>query len=134
MYRARTRPPRRGRAANQVKTVFLCQRVPYPPDRGDRIATWHLLQHLLDRGDAVRLACFSEEERDAEAVAFLRSRCAEVAAPLLPRGWRKIASLRGLLTGQPLTLPFFAHAGLHRVVERWCRDRPPDLTYVYSSS
>jgi len=134
MYVARARPRPRGRAANPVNTVFLCQRVPYPPDRGDRITTWHLLQHLLDRGDAVRLACFSEEARDADAVAFLRSRCAEVAAPLLPRGWRKVASLRGLLTGQALTLPFFAHAGLRRVVDRWCRDRPPDLTYVYSSS
>src|SRR5262245_66488169 len=109
MYRARSRDA----AANPVNTVFLCQRVPYPPDRGDRITTWHLLQHLLDRGDAVRLACFSEEPRDAEAVAFLRSRCAEVAAPLLPRRWRKIASLRGLLTGPPLALPVFAPAGLH---------------------
>ncbi len=127
-------PQRRPVPRPYVKTIFLCQRVPYPPDRGDRITTWHLLQHLLQRGDDVRLACFAEEDRDAEAVAFLRGRCAEVAAPRLERRWRKLASLRGLLTGQALTLPFFALPDLRRITERWFRQEPPDLVYVYSSS
>lgn len=117
-----------------MKTVFLCQRVPYPPDRGDRITTWHFLQHMLERGDEVRLGCFTEEARDDDAVAFLRGRCREVAAPLLPRGRRKLTALRGLLTGRALTLPFFADAGLRRVVDRWFQTDPPDLVYVYSSS
>ncbi|MGE3175384.1 MAG: TIGR03087 family PEP-CTERM/XrtA system glycosyltransferase [Planctomycetota bacterium] len=117
-----------------MKTLFLCQRVPYPPDRGDRITTWHLLQHMLARGDEVRLGCFQEEPGDAAAVAFLRGRCAEVAAPTLSRGRRRLTCARGLLTGEPLTLPFFAHADLRRVVDRWFRDDTPDLVYVYSSS
>src|SRR5262245_1410171 len=54
--------------------------------------------------------------------------------PEQPRRWRKWLSLRGLLTGQALTLPFFAHRDLRRAVDRWFEDSPPDLTYVYSSS
>jgi hypothetical protein len=61
-----------------LKVVFLCQRVPYPPDRGDRITTWHFLQHLLQRGDQVRIACFREEVRDAAGIAHLRGLGAEV--------------------------------------------------------
>ncbi len=116
-----------------MKVVYLCQRVPYPPDRGDRITTWHFLQHLLARGAEVHLGCFAEEDRDAEAVAFLRSRCAEVVAPRLDRRWRRLTSLRGLLTGEALTLPFFRSRELTRAVAGWCRT-PPDLIHVYSSS
>jgi sugar transferase (PEP-CTERM/EpsH1 system associated) len=113
--------------------VFLCQRVPWPPDRGDRITTWHFLQHLLQRGATVQVGCFQEEDRDAESVAFLASRCAEVVAPRMSRRWRKLTSLRGLVTGEALTLPFFRDAALHAAMQRWTTT-PPDLVFVYSSS
>lgn len=116
-----------------MKVVFLCQRVPYPPDRGDRITTWHFLQHLLARGDEVRLGCFAEEDRDYEAIEFLAHRCQAIEAPRLNRSVRRITSLRGLLHGQALTLPFFHHSRLAAAVRRWCAE-PPDLIYVYSSS
>lgn len=108
--------------------------MPYPPDRGDRITTWHFLQHLLARGADVRVGCFAEEDRDSAGIAFLRERCRQVSAPMLRRGTRKLTSLRGLLTGEPLTLPFFRHRELTRAVTGWLRDDPPDLIYVYSSS
>ncbi|MEZ6036619.1 MAG: TIGR03087 family PEP-CTERM/XrtA system glycosyltransferase [Planctomycetota bacterium] len=116
-----------------ARVVFLCQRVPWPPDRGDRITTWHFLQHLLERGAEVRVGCFREEARDADAVTFLRERCAEVVAPMLDRRTRKLTSLRGLLTGEALTLPFFRSGELRAAMTRWTAT-PPDLTYVYSSS
>ena len=118
-----------------MNVVFLCQRVPYPPDRGDRITTWHFLQHLLNRGAKVRLGCFTEEARDDAAVAFLSERCDEVCAPRLHRGMLgKLLSMRGLLTGEALTLPFFRHRELQATTERWFTQQPPDLVYVYSSS
>jgi sugar transferase (PEP-CTERM/EpsH1 system associated) len=116
-----------------VKVVFLCQRVPWPPDRGDRITTWHFLQHLLARGAEVAVGCFQEEERDAEGVAFLAGRCREIVAPRLCRRRAKLTSLRGLLTGEALTLPFFRHPELTAAVQRWSSPAP-DLVYVYSSS
>ncbi|MCR9244609.1 MAG: TIGR03087 family PEP-CTERM/XrtA system glycosyltransferase [bacterium] len=117
-----------------MKVIFLCQRVPYPPDRGDRITTWHFLQHLLDRGARVRLGCFTEEDRDNEGVTFLQARCETVVAPRLDRRVRKLVSLRGLLTGEALTVPFFRHRELQNAVHGWLTDDPPDLIYVYSSS
>ncbi|MCU0862942.1 MAG: TIGR03087 family PEP-CTERM/XrtA system glycosyltransferase [Planctomycetes bacterium] len=116
------------------KVVFLCQRVPWPPDRGDRITTWHLLQHLMQRGADLHIGCFQEEDRDAEGVAFLASRCREIVAPRLDRRARKLTSMRGLLTGEALTLPFFRHGALRAAMRRWSHGRPPDLCFVYSSS
>lgn len=116
-----------------MKVVFLCQRVPWPPDRGDRITTWHLLQHLLARGAAVHVGCFQEEARDAEGVAFLAGRCAAVAAPRLHRRLGKLLALRGLCSGEALTLPYFRHRALRRAVAGF-GDPAPDLVHVYSSS
>jgi hypothetical protein len=110
---------------NPVKILFLCHRVPYPPDRGDRITTWHFLRHMLDAGHEVRLGCFSEEDRDSDAVTFLQKRCKEVAAPRMSRSWRKLLSLRGLLTGQALTVPFFSDRRLRSTVRRWIAEANP---------
>lgn len=131
---SRTPPPaNRRQDPPTLKVVFLCQRVPYPPDRGDRITTWHFLQHLLAQGNALRVGCLAEEDRDATGVSELRARGCVVEAPRIDRRLRRLASLRGLLTAEALTLPFFRVAALRARVERWLRDDPPDLIYVYSS-
>ena len=40
------------------RVFLLCQRVPYPPDRGDKIATFHLLRHMA-RTDEVHVFCLA---------------------------------------------------------------------------
>src|SRR5690606_23708468 len=116
-----------------MNVVFLSQRVPHPPDRGDRISTFHLLRHFRESGARVRVGCLAEDDRDLEAVAAVRSLVAEICAPRIRRRRRKIACLRGLLTGDPLTLPYFDHPELHAAVDRWTSADPPDLVFVYSS-
>ncbi len=116
-----------------MRVVFLSQRVPFPPDRGDRITTHHFLRHLLGRGCEVFAGCFREEPDDDVHAATLARDVRELCAPRISRRWRKLASLRGLLRGQPLTLPFFAHRGLARTVARWVELHRPDLVWVYSS-
>jgi sugar transferase (PEP-CTERM/EpsH1 system associated) len=120
-------------APPSVRVIFISQRVPYPPDRGDKITTHHFLRHLLARGASVRVGCFADGADDVAHAAALRRDVAEVCAPRLRRRWRQLTALRGLVTGQPLTLPFFAHAGLARTVADWVRREPPDLIWVYSS-
>jgi len=88
---------------------------------------------MLERGADVRVGCFQEEDRDAAAVEFLSSRCAEVVAPRLSRSTRKWTSTTGLLSGEALTVPFFRHGALRAAVSRWCEVRP-DLIFCYSSS
>jgi sugar transferase (PEP-CTERM/EpsH1 system associated) len=119
-----------------VKVVFLSQRVPYPPDRGDRITTWHFLKHLLDRGAQVRVGCLADEPRDLDGAGELatKSGVIEVCAPRIHRMLRKLASVAPLLTGRPLTLPFFHSRHLAARIATWLEKDPPDLVYVYSSS
>jgi sugar transferase (PEP-CTERM/EpsH1 system associated) len=116
-----------------VRVIFLSQRVPFPPDRGDKITTHHFLRHLLARGDTVRVGCLAEDDDEVRHAQVLRKDVAEVCAPKISRRVRKLTSLRGLVTGQPLTLPFFAQRTLSRTLATWVEREPPDLIWVYSS-
>jgi sugar transferase (PEP-CTERM/EpsH1 system associated) len=114
--------------------AFLSQRVPHPPDRGDRISTSHLLRHFREMGCRIRIGCFAEDDRDERSADDLRSFAEEVCCPRIEPKRRRLWSLRGLLTGEPLTLPYFRHRELQCAVDRWMREDPPDLVFLYSSS
>ena len=114
--------------------VFLSQRVPHPPDRGDRISTYHILRHFREQGGRIRVGCFAEDDRDMDAVAELRGMVDEVVAPRINPALRKLTCLRGLATGSALTLPYFASHELTRAMARWMNERPPQLAFHYSSS
>ncbi len=114
--------------------LFLAQRVPYPPDRGDRITTWNILRRMLDAGHRLRVACFLEATDEAESVRFLEGHGAEVFAERLNPRLRKLKSLPFLLSSRPLTLPYFAHRGLRARLRASLRARRPDVCFAYSSS
>lgn len=114
--------------------LFLCQRVPHPPDRGDRISTNHFLRHFRETGCRIRIGCFAEDEHDRRSTEVLREQVADICAPPIDPRVRKVWSLRGLVTGQPLTLPYFGHRRLRARIAKWMAEDPADLVFMYSSS
>ena len=55
-----------------MATLFLAHRIPFPPNRGDKIRSWQLLKYLATRG-TVHLACFADDDADAAHLAGLRA-------------------------------------------------------------
>jgi sugar transferase (PEP-CTERM/EpsH1 system associated) len=101
--------------------LFLAHRIPYPPDKGDKIRAWHLLEHLSHRY-RVHLGAFVDDPDDWRHCDKLRSICASTYfAGLNPR-LGKVRALTGLLTGDPLTLPYYRDAGLQAWVDAHLRD------------
>ena len=43
--------------------LFLAHRIPFPPNRGDKIRSHHILRHLA-RMAPVHVACFADDEGD----------------------------------------------------------------------
>ncbi len=114
--------------------LFLSQRVPYPPDRGDRITTWNILQHFLALGQSIRVACFLENERDEEAVKHLEGLGIQVLSHRIHPRLRRIACLTHLLGKQALTLPYFHSKQIDRGIGEWLSTARPRLAFAYSSS
>jgi sugar transferase (PEP-CTERM/EpsH1 system associated) len=101
-------------------TLFLAHRIPFPPDRGDKIRTFHELKHLAGLG-RVHLACLADDEEDAANLAGLR----EAIGPALGeahvevrRTSRVAAGARALMEGRPVSLTLFDSAALRGFVGR----------------
>ena len=114
--------------------LYLAHRIPYPPNKGDKIRSFHLLKHLA-KSYKVHVGAFVDDPDDwqhAETLAQL----AGGEIKLLPLNSR-LATLRsatGLLNGAPLTLPYYQDRRMQAWVDIMLATRPIGCAIVYSSS
>ncbi|GAA0766310.1 TIGR03087 family PEP-CTERM/XrtA system glycosyltransferase [Erythrobacter ramosus] len=94
--------------------LFLAHRVPFPPDRGDRIRSHNLLKALA-RLAPVHVGCFAESAGEGEdaLAALAASHCIAPRTKPLP-----LAGIEAVLTGKPVSLTAF-HS---RKLEAWVHD------------
>lgn len=91
--------------------LYLTHRIPYPPNKGDKIRSYHLLKFLTQHF-RVHLGTFVDDPQDRQHIAHVKSLCGECHfAELHPRT-AKLRSLSGLLSGEPLTLMYYRDANL----------------------
>lgn len=91
--------------------LFLAHRAPWPPDRGDRIRSWHLFEALRQIAP-VHVAALADNETDA---AVARAKMEPLAASVriaVRRASRPASMLRAVIRRQPASLPLFYDAGL----------------------
>ena len=110
--------------------LFLAHRVPFPPDRGDKIRSFHVLRHLAARA-RVHLVAFADDPRDLTLPPAFRGLLGEcvVVERTKPR-WR--AGVEALASGRPLSLAAFNDARVRAAVARIMRERPIDRVYAFS--
>lgn len=113
--------------------LFLAHRIPYPPNKGDKVRSYHLLRYLAARY-AVHLGAFVDDKGDWAFVEELRELCAAVHLVRLNPRLRRLKSLSGLLSGEPLTLPYFRSASMQRWVNEVFEKSPITRVVVFSSA
>lgn len=99
----------------RARVLYLTHRIPYPPNKGDKIRSWRTLDHLSKRFD-VRLCSFVDDPADFQHEAHLKTACESVALVPLDRRTATLRSATGFLTGEPLTFPFYRDARMARAV------------------
>ncbi len=113
--------------------LYLVHRIPYPPNKGDKIRSFHLLKHF-SRRHRVFLGTFVDDPQDWQHAAVVQTYTED--ALILPLARRRIilGGLTGLLRGQPLTQACYAD----RKLSAWCRSlvsaRRIDAVFVFSSA
>ena len=110
--------------------LFLAHRVPFPPNRGDKIRSHHLLRELASLGP-VHVGCFSENAEDRDSVSELAavsaSHCAvQRSKPLV------LAGAEAVLTGKPVSLTAFHSTKLESWVHQTLANRPISAIVVFS--
>jgi sugar transferase (PEP-CTERM/EpsH1 system associated) len=114
--------------------LFLAHRIPFPPDRGDKIRSFNILKHLSKLA-TVHLACFADDEADAAHLAGLREALGGrlgQAHVEVRRTSRAAAGARALLTGKPVSLTLFDSGAMRGFVHRLLAGR--DIATVFAFS
>ncbi|MGC6399184.1 TIGR03087 family PEP-CTERM/XrtA system glycosyltransferase [Sphingomonas sp. FW199] len=110
--------------------LFLAHRVPFPPDRGDKIRSYHQMVHLA-RSHRVHLIAFADDPRDLGHGAALDALVA--SHRILPRTkGRARAAAEALTTGRPVSLTAFADPAMRAAVDAVLTREPIDAIFVYS--
>ncbi|WP_324260612.1 TIGR03087 family PEP-CTERM/XrtA system glycosyltransferase [Altererythrobacter sp. H2] len=112
------------------ETLFLAHRVPFPPNRGDKIRSHHLLKAVAALGP-VHLGTFGETDEDmaceVELAGVARSHCLVRRTKPLPQ-----AGLEALASGKPVSLTAFASPRLHGWVAETLARYTIDRIVVFS--
>ena len=110
--------------------MFLCHRTPFPPDRGDKIRSYHVLRALAALAP-VHVGCLADDAADlaqrSEVDTFAATLCMPRRAKPLP-----IAGIQALATGRPVSLAAFRSRRLERWIRQTIRERPIAAIYVFS--
>ena len=97
--------------------LFLSHRIPYPPNKGDKIRSFNLLKHLA-RDYRVHLGTFVDDPHDWRYLPEVKALCDQTCFVALSPGRARVRSLFGFATGEPLSLPYYRSARLRSWVER----------------
>ena len=112
--------------------LFLTHRIPFPPNKGDKIRSFNLLKALA-RDYRVYLGTFVDDPEDWQYEKELREYCTEVFLLGLTRK-RKYGALKGFLTGEALTLPSYRFSLMQTWVDRKIAEQDISRVFVFSSA
>jgi len=114
-----------------LRVLLLTQVLPYPPDSGPKIKTYHVLRHLVERHE-VTLVSFIRSEEERRQADALRSMCADVHT--VPMRRNLSGELRGLLasllTGQPWMMTRDHRGAMAHRVDRLNARREFDIVHA----
>lgn len=112
--------------------LYLPHRIPYPPDKGDKIRSFHLLNTLARIGE-VDLVTHADDPRDLRHVEVLRESCRSVTVFPLPRWRSRLRAATAIFTGTPLSVAWMTRGLAGEFVRELLAERTHDAIVVCSS-
>jgi len=113
--------------------LYLVHRLPYPPNKGDKITSFNLLKYLSKRYK-VYLGCFIDDTEDWQYSEHVESFCEDSCIVDLNPKKAKILSIRGLFTGEPLTIPYYRNKELQKWVDKVIDQNSIDSVLIFSGA
>jgi len=110
--------------------LFLAHRIPYPPNRGDKIRSFNILKRLCQLG-TVHMATFADDDEDLGHAETLRPMLGSLH--IEKRSVSKpVGAAKAILTGKPISLTLFDSSGIREFVTDTMTQKPIDTVFVFS--
>lgn len=113
--------------------LLLIHRIPYPPNKGDKIRSYHLLKHLA-RDYRVHLATFVDDPDDWQHVPKVEAMCASSHFAALNPLLARVRSLGALVKNRSLSLDYYQDAGMQSWVDQTVAAHGIRRVLVFSSA
>jgi len=113
--------------------LFLVHRIPFPPNKGDKIRSFNLLRQLSEEYN-IYLAGFVDNDEDWKHVDELRKYCSDVYFRPISRWRSKVSAALSLLSRRSLSVGFYSDNAFRTWVENGVRDVDFDAAVSFSSS
>jgi sugar transferase (PEP-CTERM/EpsH1 system associated) len=113
--------------------VFLCQRLPYPPIKGERITSYNLLRHLT-RNYRVFVGTFIDDPADRVEVDKLRTMVEGLHVEEIAKPWAYARALPRWLLGEPISFALFRSRRLGRWLDEVAARHQPVAIVTHSSN
>lgn len=111
--------------------LYLCHRIPFPPNKGDKITTFNILK-FLSQHYAIHLGCFVDDTFDLKYREDVEQYCESCHFITLSRPYSQLKGLTALLGNDPITLPFYYRRQMQQWVDHTLAQIPIYKTLIYS--
>ena len=115
-----------------MRVLILTHRLPYAPDRGDRLRAHHLLRYLRERAE-VELVSLVHDDDEASHLGEMRELIPATTALTVPKWRTRLNAVRALATHTPLTHALLDAPRMTSVLNQICERRRPDVVLAYCS-
>lgn len=113
--------------------LFLVHRIPFPPNKGDKIRSYNMLKQLSCDFD-IHLGCFIDDPEDLGYEPELLQFCKTVKCVVQDKFKCKVNGLKGFLTNKPITLPYYHSRQMQRWVTDSVSEHQIDRVLVFSAA
>ena len=116
-----------------MKLLVVSHNVPFPPNKGEKIRTYHLLRELAREHD-IHLIALARDPSDLAHTENLLEFCERVELCRVDPIISKVYALVALVLGLPMTFGFFFSFKVKRLVRRWVAESGYDAAFAICSS
>lgn len=116
-----------------MRILYLAHRVPYPPNKGDKIRTFNEIRYL-SRNHDIDLLTLADDPNDLQYGKDLEKYCGRVRIYALNTLTSKLNSLAGLMiSSSPLSVFYFYNKSLQFCLDQWMAETVYDAIICFSS-
>ena len=115
-----------------MRVLFLTHRLPWPPNKGDKIRSHHILRRLAQRHE-VFLACLVDDAADLQFIDELKPYVRQVLYDRIDARRKPVAALGAILRNEPITVRHFYSARLARQIDALLDREEMDAFFCFSS-
>ncbi len=116
-----------------MNILYLAHRIPYPPNKGDKIRSFNEIKYLAAR-HTVDLICLADDPEDLQHKEALQKYCRKVFVCPISTGWSKVKGLAAFCSGKPISVAYFYRKSVQGTFNQWLALQDYDAVICFSSA